>query len=140
MEKRHVDHGSEWAEDEELFVYNGYLDNVPFQTLVDTFPTDRNPKSIRMKLRNHEWEHTNGKRGLSGGNNWVKTKWSRLRIAMVCVDERELTRLRERREELYTELAAVRAREKEIHRELDSTTDAIKRRETKQQDTVRLPN
>ncbi len=125
MQKRHVDARSAWEEDEERAAYHGFLHKTPFDELVETFPTDRNPKSIRMKLKNHEWERTNGTSGLSGGNKWVKTKWMRDRITLVLYHEKKITDLRARRDELYAELDQIR--------------DDIAAYERRQESIVRLP-
>lgn len=125
MQKRHVNHGSSWEEDEEIAAYRGYSDRIPFDTIVKTFPTDRAPKSIDMKLRNHEWEHTNGKSGLSGGNKWVKARWARARVVIINHHEQDLVKLRERRNELYAELDRIRT-------EIDV-------RQRRQLEIVRLP-
>jgi hypothetical protein len=126
MQKRHVDTGSEWAEDEEKAVYHAVLYKTPFEDLVNEFPTDRNPKSIRMKLKNHEWEKTNGQRGLRGGNAWVKNTWARDRVTLVMYHDKKIANLRTRRDELYAEL--------------DKLRDEITQCERRQQEIVRLHN
>jgi len=125
MQVRHVDHGSEWADDEEKAAYDGFIQKTPLEDIVKAFPTDRNPKSIRMKLKNHEWERTNGQSGLSGGNKWVKDRWAQNRITIIAYHEKKIADLRARREELYDEMNSIR--------------EEIARCERRQSEIVRLP-
>jgi hypothetical protein len=74
--KRHVEHGSAWADDEEQVVAESYHSKIPFNRVMVEFPTDRSRRSVWMKMGNHRWEETNGQSGLSGGNRWVKAYWT----------------------------------------------------------------
>lgn len=139
MQKRHVDHGSAWEEDEETAAYRGYTNNTPFRTLVETFPTDRDPMSIRLKLKNHQWQETNGQKGLRGGNKWVRDRWARSRVAVVAYHEEENVKLRKRRQSLYDELDEIRDRQKKLIAELNEVRDEIASRERRQLEIVRLP-
>jgi hypothetical protein len=99
--QRHVENGQNWAEDEEKKVAEAYRAKTPLGQLMAEFPTDRNKKSIRMKLKNHQWQDTG--KGLREGNAWVKAHWA----------GREEERALERREE------ELRDREREIEKERD---------------------
>lgn len=79
MAQTHIIPGSKWSSEEENAVFYGYVDGKGLDWIVENFPTDRNPESIRMKFANHVWEKTNGKQGLRGGNKWVKQRWARNR-------------------------------------------------------------
>jgi hypothetical protein len=76
VNKRIVEHGSAWADDEEEAAAEAYRSKLPFNRVMMNFPTDRSRRSVWMKMGNHRWEDTNGQSGLSGGNNWVKAHWT----------------------------------------------------------------
>jgi len=85
MQRRHVNHREEYAEDEDtLCLYTGYLMFVKrdgmrpadaARMLVTIFPTDRGIRSIETRLLNHTWWDTRGKRGMYGLRERGKQYW-----------------------------------------------------------------
>ena len=110
MEKTHVLPGSSWTEEEENAVYDGYTSRNSVEEILARFPTDRNPDSIRLKVGNHIWEDTNGRRGLRGGNKWVKQKWVAHRMNTVLYNTEQIKSLRSRESDLTSQLTYVRNR------------------------------
>ena len=110
MQKQHVDTGSTWTEEEEKAVFDGFTERRGLDSIVQTFPTDRDPESIRMKFGNHVWEDTNGRRGLRGGNKWVKRHWVEYRKNAVVYADAQIRVLRDEEEELQRRLHMVQLR------------------------------
>ncbi len=108
--KTHVNHGSRWSEDEEKAAFSGYRDRKTAEEIAETFPTDRHPESIRMKLGNHKWEDTNGREGLRGGNKWVKARWAYSRRYVVEYHNSALKNLLEEQLSLGQQMRHVRDR------------------------------
>lgn len=107
-------------------MYDGYTARNDVNEIVDKFPTDRNPDSIRLKFGNHVWEDTNGKRGLRGSNKWVKRAWVQYRKQAVLYNDQRIN--------------ALRAQERDLQDQLDYVRTRIKSHETRIRDVLTLPN
>ena len=85
MQKRHVIHREEYAEDEdEMCLRLGYLQCVKQEgrqvsdaarEISRVFPTDRELKSIMIRLKNHQWWDTRGRQGMYGLRDRGKQYW-----------------------------------------------------------------
>ena len=108
--KAHVIPGSKWTEEEEKAVYMGFMNRKTAEEIAETFPTDRNVESIRMKLGNHMWEDTNGQTGLRGGNKWVKQRWAQHRAHMIPYFDKQIEQLEGELKQLYADTDRIRNR------------------------------
>jgi hypothetical protein len=120
--KTHVIPGSSWSPEEEKAVFVGFMNRKTAEEIAETFPTDRNPESIRMKLGNHKWEDTNGQDGLRGGNKWVKQRWAHHRAHMIPFFDKQIKELEAELSHLYSETDRVRNRLKYYRERMDDMT------------------
>ncbi len=122
MAKSHVIPGSKWTEEEEKAAYTGFMNSKTAEEIAETFPTDRHPESIRMKLGNHKWEDTNGRDGLRGGNKWVKQRWSRYRTTMIPYYDTQIKDAETEMDRLHAELSRVRNRLEYYRKRMEEVT------------------
>jgi hypothetical protein len=129
VNKRIVEHGEEWAEDEEQVVADAYHEKVTVAVIMERFPTDRSKKSVKMKLSNHRFQDTG--KGLHAGNRWVKAHWAKRRAeaeeetlgrreAELEAQEREIERERRKIKQRLEEIEKEKIRQSP---ELDAETE-----------------